>query len=37
MRKLSQFEKIHIPVNHKGKNICYLNKGIKVEDNLLIC
>ena len=32
-----KFEKIQIPVNHKGKNICYLNKGIKVEDNLLIC
>lgn len=32
-----KFEKVQIPVNHKGKNICYLNKGIKVEDNLLIC
>ncbi len=32
-----KFEKVQIPVNHKGKNICYLNKGIKIEDNLLIC
>lgn len=32
-----KFEKVQIPVNYKGKNICYLNKGIKVEDNLLIC
>lgn len=32
-----KFEKVQIPVNHKAKNICYLNKGIKVEENLLIC
>ena len=30
-----KFEEIRIPVNHKGKNICRLNEGIKTEEYLI--